>query len=105
MMRRRCMGCKHKMARLQIHEIERRAHAPKTWAHMCNYLLLCPTCHGWPFDYMQHAKQLAHKLFWDSTHYDLDAWLRLRDTELLAPTRVLQSEVDHYLVDVKEKFA
>ena len=99
-----CMGCGKQKDELHVHEIERRSQAPTRWAHRCNYLLLCPKCHGWPFDSMMHARQLAYKLYWDPHTYDLQTWLRLRDPELEAPHRVVQSEVDHYLTKVKEKF-
>jgi len=100
----RCMGCGKRKSALQIHEIERRGHAPGRWAHRCNYLLLCPTCHGWMFDCMPHAEQLAFKLYWDTHHYDLDSWLRLRDPELLAPHRIEISEVEEYLSILRNEF-
>ena len=99
-----CMGCGKRRSGLHVHEIERRSHAPTRWAHRCNYLLLCPTCHGGAFDCMPHAEQLGYKLYWDWRHYDLVAWLRLRDPEMRARARVLQCEVDNYRRDVQEKF-
>lgn len=100
----RCMGCGRKKADMHIHEIERRGHAPDRWAHRCNYLLLCPLCHGWRFDAMPHAEQLAYKMFWDEDNYDLYAWLRLRDPELKAMHRVTFGEVAGYFFQVKEMF-
>lgn len=64
---------------LEVHEIERRGHAPKSYGHPCNYLLLCHWCHGkmgapdWP-----HARQLALKRLRDHEHFDLEAWLSLK---------------------------
>lgn len=93
-----CMGCGRSPAWYEVHEMERRSQAPKTWAHPCNYLLLCRTCHAGPFATMEHAYQLAHKLYWDKEHFDLEAWLRLKDRELVAPRRVTMEEVEgHYL--------
>src|SRR3990172_5857753 len=91
--RRRCMGCGIQQNWLQIHEIERRSHGRK-WAHTCNYLLLCVSCHAGPFATMPHAEQLAHKLYWDPEHFDLQAWLRIGDPTLSAPYRVTLREVE-----------
>lgn len=83
--------------RLQIHEIERKSHASGRWGVRCNYLLLCPKCHGEVFDTLPHAHQLAVKLMNDPAHFDLDEWLRLRDPALLAPERVTLEEIVQYL--------
>lgn len=105
----RCMGCGRTqwagaIHPLECHEIERRSHAPGRWAALCNLLMLCHGCHAGPFATMGHAKQLAHKLLWDPDHFDLEAWLRLRDQELKAPQRVLYGEVVEYLEELKERF-
>ena len=92
-----CMGCGRRPAWYEVHEMERRSQAPKTWAHPCNYLLLCRACHAGPFATMEHAEQLAHKLYWDKEHFDLEAWLRLKDKELVAPRRVTLAEVLEYM--------
>jgi len=102
-MRGRCMGCGTKQS-THIHEIERRSQSPTRWAHRSNYLLLCRVCHAGAFDSMPHAEQLAYKLFWDPEHYDLDAWLRLRDPELKAPLRVMAGSVTYFLTDLRCKF-
>jgi hypothetical protein len=83
--------------RAEVHEIERKSHAPKRWAHRCNYLLLCHQCHSGPFAAMPHAKQLAVKLVRDPNHFELVTWLRLRDPELRAPERVTIADVAHWL--------
>ncbi len=99
--RLRCMGCGQLDCQrglpLAQHEIERRSQAPLRWAADCNYLLLGERCHAGPFDTMPHARQLAHKLVCDPDHYDLEAWLRLRDPELMAPNRVTQAEVAEWI--------
>lgn len=91
----RCMFCGAvpSWLPLAVHEIERRSHAPTRWAAKCNYLLLCEPCHAGPFATMPHARQLAVKLVADSTHFDLQAWLRLKDPLLAAPDRVTASEI------------
>jgi hypothetical protein len=94
--RNRCMGCSKRFTSgdlLDVHEIERRSQAPGHWAHRCNYLLLCRECHTGPFDSMPHAEQLAYKLLWDTMHFDLERWLRLRDADLTAPERITIEEV------------
>lgn len=64
---------------LEVHEIERRAHAQTSWGTRCNYLLLCNWCHPkmggeeWP-----HARQLALKRKQDRDHYDLAEWLAIK---------------------------
>jgi hypothetical protein len=78
---------------LAVHEIERRSQAPTRWAAGCNYLLLCEPCHAGPFATMPHARQLAVKLVADPKHFDLQAWLRLKDPGLKAPNRVTASEI------------
>jgi len=45
---------------------------------------------------MSHAEQLAYKLRCDPDHFDLDAWLRLRDPELRAPQRVRMEDIEVY---------
>lgn len=77
--------------------MERRSHAPESRDHGCNYFVVCSVCHQCDLDTMPHAKQLAYKQKWDPRHYDLEAWLRLRDPELKAPERVTQAEVDEFL--------
>ena len=84
---------------LQVHEIERRSQAPGRWGHRCNYLIVCQECHttlGGKF--WTHARQLAVKLIRDVRHFDLLAWLRLRDQELKAPDRVTMLEIVSHLV-------
>jgi len=49
-------------------------------------------------DTMSHQLQLAYKQKFDSDHYDLKKWLRIRDPELRAPDRVTQEEVDNHSV-------
>jgi hypothetical protein len=78
---------------LEIHEIERRAHAPDNWAHWSNYLLLCGPCHSGPFASMPHSRQLAYKFLADGDDFHLMHWLRLKDPLLRAPNRVTMDEV------------
>lgn len=88
------MICRAMRVALEIHEIERRSHAPSRWAHRCNYLLSCGPCHSDRLATMPHATQLAYKLLADPEHYHLNTWLRLRDEALRAPNRVTQEEVN-----------
>lgn len=94
----RCMACGEspRWPPLAVHEIERRSHAPRSWAHRCNYLLVCTACHEGPFATMPHAQQLAYKLIADPEGFDLQAWLRLGDPELRAPNRVTMDEVNEW---------
>lgn len=80
--------------RLEVHHMERRSHAPKQYDSVCNFFSSCTTCHTTKIDTMPHAKQLAYKQKHDPEHYDLEAWLRLRDPDLKAPNRVTQEEVN-----------
>ena len=82
---------------LETHEIERRSHAASRWAHRCNYLLVCNLCHIDRVPLLDHAEQLAIKWKKDSDHFDLDAWLRIRDPDLRAPTRVTMEDIGEYL--------
>jgi len=82
---------------LDIHEIERKSHAPNAWGDRCNYLKLCRRCHAGPFANMDHARQLAVKLIRDPEYFDLWAWLRLRDPQLNAPDRVTMDEIVSHL--------
>ncbi len=79
----RCMKCLKRFGgfrRPEIHEIERRAQAPKNWAQRCNYLLLCNPCH-WDMDDAEqwpHARQLALKRRMDPVHFDMRLWLAIK---------------------------
>lgn len=99
----RCMYCGQEPSflPLAVHEIERRSHAPDRWGVRCNYLLVCDKCHSGPFATMPHAKQLAVKWICDTEHFDLDAWLRLRDPRLQAPKRVTMAEIIYYIRRLK----
>ena len=44
-----------------------------------------------------HAEQLAIKWRKDHLNFDLDDWLRLRDPDLKAPTRVTFEDIGEYL--------
>jgi len=79
---------------LEIHEIERRSHAPKRWANRCNYLLVCFACHSDRIPFMLHAKQLNIKRRRDPEHFNLEEWLRIADPELRAPNRVTMEEIE-----------
>jgi hypothetical protein len=98
----RCMFCSAspQWPELQVHEIERRSQAPRTWAQRCNYLLLCQPCHAGQFATMPHAKQLALKFVRDRSHYDLQEWLRIKDPIGRAPDRVTQEEVDRFVAEL-----
>lgn len=82
---------------LEVHEIERKSQAPKTWGSTCNYLKICNRCHAGPFATMDHSKQLAVKLIKDFEHFNLMEWLRLRDPQLRAPERVTMDEILSHL--------
>lgn len=94
-----CMRCggRADFRGLQVHEIERRSHAPRSWAHPCNYLLLCGTCHEGEFATMPHARQLAYKMIRDNDHYDLEAWLALGRRP---SSYVTQDEVDQEVTEI-----
>jgi len=93
----RCWVCGNEgrgVMALQIHEMERRSHAPNhRWADPCNYFKTCAQCHMDDLAAMPHAKQLAYKYIHDRDTFDLERWLRLRDPELKAPQRVTEQEV------------
>lgn len=95
------MICKKSVA-TEVHEIERRSHAPMRWACRSNYLFVCQHCHSTKLDTMPHAEQLAYKAMMDPECYDLEKWLRIRDPGLRAPERVTQEEVDRFLVVLRE---
>lgn len=84
---------------LQVHHIERRAHAIKSRYDIPeNFFLTCLECHNSALDIMPHPLQLNYKMKFDLEHYDLEKWLRIRDPELRAPDRVTQEEVDNYSI-------
>ena len=99
---KRCMYCgaSPRWPELQVHEIERKSQAPRSWAQRCNYLLLCQPCHAGPFATMPHAKQLALKYLCDPEHFDLSGWLKIKDPNGLAPNRVRQEEIDKYVQEL-----
>jgi len=101
-MRQRCMGCEEFSHTLEVHEIERRSHAAERWAQRCNYLLICRRCHVGKFATMPHARQLAYKFLFDREHFDLRAWLAIRDRELRAPLRVFDDEVLYHVQELEE---
>lgn len=85
---------------LDVHEIERKSHAPKSWGSLCNYLKICRRCHDGRFadlEQMPHEKQLAVKLIKDFENFDLMEWLRLRDPQLRAPERVTMDDILKHL--------
>lgn len=91
-----CMLCSSQPA-TEVHEIERRSHAPRTWAHTCNYLHLCHDCHHGRIPKMDHAEQLAVKLICDPRNFALVQWLKLRDPDLKAPERVTMEDIANHL--------
>lgn len=103
-MPQRCMVCGWTMGKsigpavwLEVHEIQPRSQAAGRWAHHSNYLLTCNHCHANTLASMPHAEQLAIKLVKDADHFDLDAWLRIKDPELRAPDRVTMDDVNAHL--------
>lgn len=92
----RCQLCRMTAAS-EVHEIERRSHAAKTWANVVNYLHLCQHCHHQIVPMMSHAEQLAVKLVTDPEHFALVEWLKLRDPGLRAPDRVTMADIAEYL--------
>lgn len=94
----RCMWCGGSDI-LDVHEIERRSAAPRSWGTTCNYVVACGSlssnnCHEKVFGTLSHAVQLAVKLLRNPTAYDLQSWLKISDPDLRAPLRVTQKEVD-----------
>lgn len=89
----RCMNCGSRRW-LEVHEIERKAQAPRAWGHVANYLLLCAACHHGEFDTMSHSQQLALKWLKDREHYDLEQWLSLKPRP---STYVTQEEVSAHV--------
>lgn len=85
---------------LQVHHIERKGHSTVKQDHTSNYFMTCNRCHATRLNTignMSHAMQLAYKLKYDPEHFDLDAWLGLRDHDLKAPDRVTLREVEDAL--------
>ena len=98
--RKRCWVCgakHHAGFPLETHEMERKSQAPHhAWAAKENYFCACKKCHMDDLAAMPHAKQLAYKYIHDILHYNLEAWLRIKDPDLRAPSRVTEDEVmDH----------
>lgn len=95
-----CMSCggKGDWRGLNIHEVQRRSHAAKSWWHPCNALLLCVPCHEGPFATMPHVEQLAVKFRSDPEDYDLEVWLELfdpaYDRDPTGPAYITQEEVE-----------
>lgn len=86
-----------------IHEIERKSHAPAfQWAHTCNYMSVCRTCHDGPLATMRHARQLAFKLLSDAEHFDLEIWNQLREGD--GPPRVTLSDVIDEIEPIMEEW-
>ena len=92
-------GCKGDWRGLEVHEIERRSAAPRNWAKVCSYLLICGTCHAVDFAAMDKAKQLRVKMEKDAEHYSLECFLRIADPTLRAPNRITQEEVNAVVLD------
>ena len=76
-----CMRCgqAERQYVLDIHEIERKAQAPKRWWPVsgCNGLKLCRPCHK-IVGMWGHSQQLALKMIADPNHYDLKEWHLIR---------------------------
>ncbi len=99
--RRQCWVCgatHHAGFPLETHEMERKSQAPHhAWAKEENYFRACKKCHMDDLAAMPHAKQLAYKYIHDILHYNLESWLRIKDPELRAPSRVTEDEVMEYV--------
>ena len=89
----RCMYCLVLRGPFEVHEIERRSQATRSWGSPCNYLLLCNYCHGTTFAAMPHHRQLAVKLVSDPDEFDLQGWLAIKDPHCDAPLRVTLADV------------
>jgi len=81
--KRRCMKCHSpdQWPGLQIHEMEQKSAAPRSWLDPCNFLLLCQRDHegfhnGNTRD--SHVEQLRVKIREDAEHFSLGKWLTLR---------------------------
>ena len=79
---------------LEIHEILPRSYLRNNWHSRMNILLLCADCH-----FRQQARNrdsmircLAIKQLRDPLHYDLQAWLKLRNQK--AMEFITQAEVN-----------
>lgn len=96
-----CGATHHAGFPLETHEMERKSQASHhTWAAKENYFCACKKCHMDDLAAMPHANQLAYKYIHDILHYDLNAWLRIKDPELRAPNRVTEDEVMEYVFNL-----
>ena len=96
-----CGATHHAGFPLETHEMERKSQAPHhAWAAKENYFCACKKCHMDDLAAMPHAKQLAYKYIHDILHYDLNAWLKVKDPELRAPNRVMEDEVMEYVFNL-----
>jgi len=89
-----CCGSAFTYSSLEVHEIDRRSQAPGSWGVEVNLLLVCRHCHAAVIPGMSHAEQLCLKRHYDPEHFDLQAWLKIRDPELKAPNRVTIQDID-----------
>ena len=89
-----CMVCGMCRA-TDIHEIERRGQAPRSWAHRCNYLFVCRfVCHSVALVNMPHAKQLAYKYLRDRANFDLESWNAIRKPPRHVTLAAVMAEVE-----------
>lgn len=77
-----CAICRTFTPRLDCHEMHSRARSPRQWAHPCNYLPVCRTCHSTVVVNMPLTSQLAHKLFADPDNFSLSDISRITGREI-----------------------
>jgi len=84
--------------RREVHHICRQSQAPKrTRDHPSNLFICCSACHARVLDACDVSFVLAKKLLRDPEHFSLEAWLRIKDPQLVAPERVTLREIARHL--------
>jgi len=84
--------------RPEVHHICRKSHAPKARRDdPCNLFLCCSSCHARVLDSCDVSFVLAKKMLCDPEHFNLEAWLRVKDPRLVAPNRVTLREIVRHL--------
>lgn len=66
---------------MDVHEMVRRSHAPKSWCRLANFLLVCRRCHDTLLPNMPLEKQLAYKLLCDPDCFSIAEVSRIRNNE------------------------
>jgi len=79
--------------RPDCHEIIRRSRAPGQWGIPANYLLVGRAAHDEIIPAMSEVAQLAHKLYYDADHFDLDEINRIKGGEPIKLSAVVRHMV------------